>query len=252
MVGFEAKEPLCTSDPHEAVPATRTWSGRRWMAVACMLMAAGMIWLAVPRFLQGIMIAPHEGVFRHLALQRDVALPEILAAATDYERAITWHSNATSRQRLGELLYVAAAHEQVTREEQRALLADSITHLRAALSENPSQPYAWMQLALAELALTGPSDQVEAALRQSIEDGPFIARLAPVRARVGLRLWPSLEPRSRALVAEQVALAAEVAPELLAGAVDSPPRRRLVRQLLADRRPLLQHLDQLWQATSAE
>lgn len=195
--------------------------------------------LALPRFVAGLAVAPHESLLRDLGLGRAVEGWDLAAAAEDHAAALAWHEAAETRADLASLQYALARQLGFAGPLARPRLEQALANDEAAVAGNPALPYAWLRIALVRRQLEGPSPAALAALVASIERAPWLPPLAAPRASLGLEVWTRLDAAGRALVAGQVLLAAEVAPARLAAAAGSATLWRIVQDILVARPELL-------------
>lgn len=202
-----------------------------------------MTWQAVPRLMHGLIIAQHESLFRRLTDRHPVPLAEIMTAADDHLRALAWFEDSVTRQRTAQLFYTASLHIDSRPRQSAVLIRESIVHQEAALAGNPSQPYAWTQLAIALAATEGLTPRFIATFKRSIESGRYAAGLRTTRISLGLQAWPFLDLEVRDLLREQSLLAARHDPESLVQIARRPTQIRLVRSLLANHPEALRAFD---------
>lgn len=207
-----------------------------WPALLALAVALPLVAAAAPRLVAGLLIDRHEIVFYNLEQGRERnAYPRLWSAIAGYQSALRWSEDSLLRQRLAQL-YLAVSRDPSLEPSRRALLLGrSIENQRAALARAPSDSYAWTQLALALFSTEGITPAFEEAFRRSIATGPHAPALAGSRALLGLRAWPRLSEASRALVADQLALAVEVDARRLVERMIGQGERRLALSLLAGR-----------------
>lgn len=207
-----------------------------WPAFLALAVAVALVAAALPRFVVGLLVDRHELVFYHLEQGREIrAYDRMWSAVASYEAALGWSDDPQLHQRLAQL-YLAVARDAALDPGRRLLLLTrSIAHQREALAAAPADSYAWVQLAVALFGTEGVTPAFERAYRRSIETAGHAPALAATRALLGLRAWPQLQPETRALVGEQVALATEVDARGLVRQMGSQGERRLALSLLAQR-----------------
>lgn len=229
------------------MPRTRPFDRKRlrrrrpspWAPLVSLALGALLLAMAVPRLLAGLETLPHEPLFRDLAAGRPVAAERLARAIDDYGAALAWHDEADERADLATLNYAMALLAGFEQDLGRLHLARSLEHNRRALAGNPAQPYAWVQVAIAEEALHGPSRRSLAALFASFARAPLQPRLAVLRTGLGLRSWTLLDAAQRAVIAREALVAAETNPRGLARAVPGGALWSLLQDLLIERPELL-------------
>ncbi len=212
-------------------------------AVFAVLLGLLLIAMAAPRLVAGLLMAPHDELVRGLsrgALGNGQALAE---ASADYEAALTWDDEANSAAQLATLDYLLAQSVGFDSDGGRAWLQRCLAAARRAVADNPSQPYSWVQIAIALERLEGASVRSVAALMESIRRGAYQPRLAVLRSGLALRAWPLLGVEERRLAAGQILLAAQVDPAALASVVPSPSLWRVVQDSLLATPDLLQAVE---------
>ena len=214
--------------------------GSSRLGLIAALVAGGLLlWLAVPRFAAGLLVAPHGQIFERLQDGEPVPMADLDRAVRAHERALGWHDNAHDRMRLGQLQFAMAALLTDAPDARRARLRESIEAHQAALSRDPALPYAWTQLAIALAVIEGPTPRFAAALAEAIRSAPYAPRLVMARIELGLWAWEGLSAETRSLVSDQI----DVAVRLLRGryrqGFSSADLRARLRRSLVDRPRLL-------------
>jgi hypothetical protein len=108
------------------------------------------------------------------------------------------------------LAYLLRAGSTNERDAQRLILEHAVLHLRSGLAEAPARPHAWTRLALAEIALNGPSANAAAAFKLAVETGRYDRALVLARVRLGLALESYLPPTGKRLLEDQIRIAWDV------------------------------------------
>ncbi len=211
-----------------------------WAPLGGLLLGLLLLTMATPRLLSGLKIEGYDRLFRDLAAGRPVGGETLVRAAADFEAALGWIEEANERADLATLNYAIARELGFSSDSGRLYLERSRDNNRLALAGNPAQPYGWVQLAIAEEALSGASARSVAALFASFARAPLQPRLAVLRTGLGLRNWTLLDATQRSRIADEALVAAASDPRALARAVPSPALWGILQDLLLPRPELLQ------------
>jgi hypothetical protein len=204
---------------------------------------------AAPRLVAGIVqIAGDPGATR---IERNLpAGPDQLDATIESRRAASaWHASPQFAFDIGSAALRSYARLQFQPErsaEHAAYLDQAIDSLRGGLAGHPAQPYAWMNLAYADLIRSGASERTGAWLRMSILAGPEEPPLVVPRIALALLGWPALDLGTRALVVGQIEGAASYRTRELADMALRLGAGDFVRTVLAARPELRQLFDEFF------
>lgn len=167
--------------------------------------------LAVPRFMAAAISAPYDQVLRDLndtAKASTVSPNMIKAAVLSRKRAIRWQDNPRAWTDLGALQLEQAETAGLTTPQGRELAALSLESHRRGLALDPAQPFAWLRMAKAELVATGMTPALNPLLQMSVRTAPREPQLVLDRLELAFTVWPMLDRTTRAMMDEQVVIAA--------------------------------------------
>lgn len=167
--------------------------------------------LAVPRFMAAAISAPYDQTMRDMgdgtkvgAVSQDM----LKAAALSRKRALRWQDNPRLWTDLGALQLEQAEAAGLTTVQGRELAVRSLDSHRRGLTLDPAQPYAWLRLAKAELVTTGMTPALNPSLQMSVRTAPREPQLVLDRLELAFTVWPMLDKTTRAMMHEQVVIAA--------------------------------------------
>lgn len=200
---------------------------------ACALLGA-----AVPRLIAAAQVAEYGNLSERLGRQ-EIGAADLPRAIADHRAALAWFDNGADRGNLAQLYFATARIYRDDPQRRLALLEQAAESGRAALGQDPGQPFLWTQLATSLAQTQGMDAGFRGVLRQAILVAPRNKRLIFARADLGLRAWPLLDAETRALVTGQIVQAVQQHPRRLRALVPGPNHRRLVRHLLAAEDPAL-------------
>lgn len=189
--------------------------------------------LAVPRFMAAAISAPYDQTMRDmndLAKAGTVSPKAIKAAVLSRERAIRWQDSPRAWTDLGALQLEQAEAAGLATPQGRELAAHSLESHRKGLALDPAQPFAWMRMAKAELVTTGMTPALNPLLQMSIRTAPREPQLVLDRLELAFTVWPMLDKTTRAMMEEQVVIAARFYEKKLA----LMARRHLALDILAE------------------
>jgi tetratricopeptide (TPR) repeat protein len=141
-----------------------------------------------------------------VAIETDRPLTEagLQRALTSRREALTALEHNRTRRELGQA-YVRRVREPEVRFNERSDDLEAATQaIRKALARAPADHFAWYHLAMAE-ALADRQDDAARALATAYTFGPYHPPIREARIRLGMALWPVLEPSSRSLVLAELA-----------------------------------------------
>jgi|LNFM01.1.fsa_nt_gb hypothetical protein len=210
---------MSSSHAASQTPPVAVGRGEAWL-LSCMLLgfAAAILCLAVPRFMVGVYVAPHDATLT--ALDKTPA-PNVAAqgrAMEAHRRALAWHDNSQSHAALGALHLAASARAALAGDPAaaREALARSASEHRAALALAPLQPYVWTRLVQDELADGGPSREAAQHMRMAIDTAPWEPALMTARLGLAFVLWENFDVETRERLNVQIRHAARLYPTALA------------------------------------
>lgn len=176
-----------------------------------LLCAATLLALSVPRTVVAVINLPGNVWLSRLQQRDDVAVEQLKVLIDSRRAALVWTDSA----RLRNDLALATLWHTVEIEEglnpfddddgsNRKVLQPAIEMIHDSLKLGPANPFAWHQLALAELYAGGVSPAVTKAIEMSILTGPNEPRIRTGRLELALISWPALDDDLRALVLDQI------------------------------------------------
>ncbi len=197
------------------------------------IMAASLLWLALPRTLAGLAGLEGDTVVSNLRLTEGQAAVDALAAGADsLEKRAFWHEAGLTEIDHGLLLF-QQSRQASSSAQQRHLLEAATLQMERGLARAPGNPSAWAQLAHIR-ALRGDRAGAVAALRLSMLTGTVTPSIMPSRLALGLYLLDGLDAETRHLLAGQVRLTWGISPDRFAELSRDPAGQAFIRQALAD------------------
>ncbi len=181
--------------------------------VLAALAGAALVAFAAPRAADSVLRAPYGETVAGLS-HTPPPPPDELVDALANRRAALRDTPATHAD-IAALALARARALGTAAPRGRALLDLAIAELRAALAEAPAQPFTWAGLAYAQLA-RGADGAVGAAWQMAVRTAPADPALVMPRLALGFAAGPRLGADGRALLDEQIRLAARRAPDDLA------------------------------------
>jgi hypothetical protein len=186
---------------------------RRELGLVLVSAMAGalLLALAVPRFMAAAISAPYDQTMRDMgdaAKAGTVSQEAIKAAVLSRKRAIRWQDNPRLWTDLGALQLEQAEAAGLATVLGRELAARSLDSHRQGLALDPAQPYAWLRLAKAELVTTGMTPALNPPLQMSVRTAPREPQLVLDRLELAFTVWPMLDKTTRAMMNEQIVIAA--------------------------------------------
>lgn len=196
-------------------------------------MAAGLLWLALPRTLAALAGLEGDAVISDLRLNGGQVDAEVLAAGiASLESRASWHGTGLTDIDHGLLLF-RQSRRASSPAEQRRLLDAATVLVEQGLAQAPGNPSAWAQLARLR-ALRGDRAGAGAALRLSMLSGAVTPSIMPSRLALGLYLLDGLDAETRNMLAGQVRLTWGINPDSFPGLSREPAGQAFIRQSLAD------------------
>jgi hypothetical protein len=217
-----------------AVPKTNAWPRALSFGIGALLVGVSLIALAIPRFVAAVLALPGDHILAKIEAERaapDAGRLELLIASRRSALAVVDSATAQTDLGLALLLKASSLSDPVA---SRHALVEAIAALRSALAVAPARPHAWTRLALAELAASGPSVKVAAALKMAIETGPCERELLVPRLRVALATLSYFPPVGEALIRDQIRLVSKLQPyDLDRLARETPGSEPIIRAALS-------------------
>lgn len=170
-----------------------------------------LVALAVPRFMAAAISAPYDQTLRDMgdaAKAGSVSQEAISAAILSRKRALRWQDSPRLWTDLGALQLEQAEAAGLATPKGRELATRSLDSHRQGLALDPAQPYAWLRLAKAELVTTGMTPALNPPLQMSVRTAPREPQLVLDRLDLAFTVWPMLDKTTRAMMNEQIVIAA--------------------------------------------
>ncbi len=209
------------------------------------LAGAALVLFAVPRALDRLQLLPYDDVVARLS-RRPAPAPHEVAAALQNRRDALRDTASTSAGTAALALDRARALGTAT-PAGRALLDLAIARSRASLAAAPMQPFVWAGLAYTLLA-RGADGALGPAWQMAVRTAPEDPALVMPRIALAVSAGARLGPRGRAMLDEQIRLAARLAPGELARFARDHFALGPVRAALAVRPALRARFDQAYLA----
>lgn len=186
---------------------------RKGLGLVLVSAAAGVLLLAlaVPRFMAAAISAPYDQSLRDMAEAETagaVSPAAVKAAAASRVRSLRWLDSPRAWTDLGALQLDQAEMAGFATARGRELADRSLDSHRRGLALDPAQPYAWLRLAHAEFVHNGVTPALNPTLQMSVRTAPYEPRLVLQRLDLAFTAWPMLDKTSRALMNEQIMIAA--------------------------------------------
>lgn len=188
-----------------AAPAGRLW------AAAFIALAAVLAVLAGPQFIAALLKLPGDSTNIEMMHYATFEIGPLEDIVTSRQAASRWVTSGRVDNSIGiaSIKIVEQLRNLPTRqpEEEKRYLALGISALEKGLAEQPVQPYAWFNLALAYAWREAPDDlaRIEQAWRMSVIASPNENAMLIPRMSMGLILWETASPSTRAMIAAEVA-----------------------------------------------
>ncbi len=207
--------------------AARGWREAAFGALA-IAAGAGLVAAAVPLAGASLAEAPGNRILQRLhgGSPGAAALRQLIRSR---EASLAWRETGRAAKELGLARMMLA--ESLPRAERAGQYARAERALLRGLALAPLDPYGWMRLAAARMALGRPAMEVAPALALAIAAGPREDALLGPTARAAFYAWDSLEPDGRRLAAERVRMAWRADPVATAAAAVELERAGLLARL---------------------
>ncbi|MGO1119642.1 hypothetical protein ACTL6U_13085 [Rhodovibrionaceae bacterium A322] len=228
--------PKPADQSHGAAPYRRRFILASWVGL---LVGVALISLALPRFWAGLPLMTHDYASSRIARGYQQDLPIIITMVEDYKSSLDRRYDPKVASELSRMEYAFAQTRGVPPRLSRTFLDDSVVHAKQSLAGQPLQTFNWAELANALAATQGVTENFQEALRLSMLSGAYQPALILSRIRLGLQSWPFLTDANKALIKEQVIIAARLYPARLVNVPRSNLQSRLVVHLLKSEPELL-------------
>jgi hypothetical protein len=219
---------------------------RRLNSIVTGLLAALLIFLALPRFVGALVQAPFEPLLAPLVAPARIAHPAGLAGGANPARkpgdidqeiasrrtALEWIDDGRVWRALGAAQLKKARAENLGGTAGRARLAEAKASLLESLKRAPANPFAWSRLAYVEFLAGGEAPEIERALTMSAATGALEQRLVFTRLGIALMVWRGLTEPARLQMAGDIRTAQRLDPERLNKIIRRTGSTDIVRRLL--------------------
>jgi hypothetical protein len=202
--------------------------------IAAAALAAGILYLGVPRAIGGIFKLPGDHVVAELRADQSIDAAEVAALMASRERTLAWFQDRKVWGELGLARLMAAVALPPDDETRQPTLSGAVEAIEQGLALAPNDGYAWARLAIARYYSEGPGQRVADAVGQSLLIVDWDLRLIRDRLDVALAVWDWLPPESRVLVRRQIGYAYDISPRALADLARTPDRRVRIIAGLSD------------------
>ena len=211
----------------------RARSGRL-SALVGLAAALALVMLGAPRLVAALVTLPSGPAIEAARAGGRVAEPHLGVAVQATRQALTWDDGAQGHADLALLLWEQARRADLSAPAGRSLAEATRAELDRAIALNPSHPVAWTRRTQIALVLDGIGPRLAADLAMALRAAPYDRVVLIPRLEIALIAWPLLDAGQRALVEDQIRLAALVDVDALAAIA----RRRfavgVARAALAD------------------
>ncbi len=210
------------------------------------ILAIFAIWFSVPKFIASLKLLSSQETMRVIGKGMPVSETDIENAVGARMDALAWLAESRPQSELGGLRLLQARRAGYATQRGKKFLAESIAVEQQSLSLSPVQPYAWVQLLQARLALEGPSAALNPLFIMAIRTGPVEPRLVMQRLALGLSFWTFLDVEAMTLLNQQMVIAARYFPTKLAVIIKKRYALKLVRDALVEEPALRLRFDQIY------
>lgn len=208
--------------------------GARACGVVALALGCGLAALAVPRLGAGIAMVPAGPVMEALRAGERVGEPHLATAAATELRVIAWVPDAQAYADLSLIHWEQARRAGLATEAGRRYVEASERAVDRAIALNPSHPIAWTRRAQISLIKSGIDDRLARELLMALRTAPYDRVVLAPRVGIALYAWPRLDDATRALVLDQIRVAAMLDAATLAAAARRTFAVGVVRAALAD------------------
>lgn len=202
------------------------------VAIAGLLLVQG-----VPRLIAASYTAPFDQTLRDLGearRPRQITAGELSRAAESRREALGWFDSARTRSEFAAARMMQASLDNYEGTRGKILLDQSIQAHSDALARRPADSYAWTRLARLLLVRDGLTPGIVPYLRMAIRTAPSDPRLVLARLDLAFLAWPMMDNTTRAMLAEQIRVAARIDTKSLAKLVKERFALGIARAALAD------------------
>jgi hypothetical protein len=217
-------------------------------AAGSIALAAGLALglLAVPRLIAGIELVPAGPVLEALRAGETVAEPHAIGTAAAIERSLDWVRDAQGYADLSLIYWEEARRAGLSTPAGVGLVRASEAAVLRTIALNPSNPIAWTRRAQISLLTTGIDDTLARELRMALRTAPYDRIVLAPRVGLALYAWPRLDEPTRALVRDQIRVAAMLDARTLAAAARRTFAVAVVREALASEPDRLRNFERFY------
>ena len=202
----------------KAAPAARLW------AVVGIAGGLALGALALPRLAAGLAAIPAGPALEATRAGERATASSLDAAVGALDRSLAIVPDSQGFADLALLRWEQARRAGLASPEGAALADMSLAALDRAIARNPSHPVVWTRRTQIGLVRHGIDDTLASDLTLALRTAPYDRVVVMPRLEIALIAWSRLDEGQRALVREQVRLAARL---------DAPALARIVRRRFA-------------------
>ncbi len=212
------------------------------------ILAVFILWFSVPRLVSSLAPLPSQATFDAIGKGETVSEPAARNALAARKTASGWTADPKAHSEIGSLHLLQAKKAGYASPKGRKFLQASIAAARRSLALSPAQPYAWVRLLQARLALDGPSKDLSPPFTMAVQTSPMERRLVMRRLAIGLSFWVFLDAEAKRQLQSQAVIAARHSPTRLALLAKRHYTLKLVYEALADEPALRQRFNRIYRS----
>ena len=164
-------------------------------------------------------------------------------AAESRREALAWLTTGTAWAELGAAFLIQASREGFDSRRGQVLLERSIEAHSRSLALEPADSYVWTRLARTAMTRDGPTPGLAPYLRMAILTAPREPKLVLARLDLAFVAWHLMDNTTRALINEQIVIAAGFYAKRLARLTKERYALTIVSQALFSEPRLLRRFD---------
>lgn len=181
------------------------------VVVVGLALGTSLLWLSVPRMMAGFAMIPGDQIkARYIGPllgggAKGPTARELQVWRQSRIDALAWVElpDAWGDLSLIEILEARNAEDATQARTHHEAAREAV---RSALSLNPASGFWWLRLAMLDVALGAPVDQVLASVGNSIRMAPYEPAALYVRIALVFRHWDEADPKLRETILEQVTM----------------------------------------------
>ncbi len=213
-----------------------------------LILALFLLWFSVPRLVSSLTILPSQVTLDAIGMGETVPKTATKGAVAARKTASGWIANPKVHSEIGSLHLLQAKEAGYASPEGRKFLEASIAAEQRSLTLSPAQPYAWVRLLQARLALEGPSKDLSPLFTMAVRTAPTEPRLVMRRLAIGFSFWIFLDTEAKEQLQSQAVIAARHSPTRLALLAKRRYALKLVYEALADEPILRQRFNRIYRS----